>query len=77
MCTIGKKLCIIGRKLWFSDNGGCTITGISIHEKKRAEECLRACKVLGPDNEIGSSVEAASFDETLGELRKVLEEVLR
>ena len=31
------------------------------------------CTVLGPDDAIGSTVEAVSFDKTLGDLRNVLE----
>ena len=34
-CTIEKEPCTIGRKFWFFDNGGYTITGISGREKKR------------------------------------------
>ena len=33
-CTIEKKLYTIYRKIWFFDNGGCTITSISGREKK-------------------------------------------
>ena len=54
----------------------CTITDISGWEMKRAEERLRAFGVLGPDDEIGGAVKAVSFDETLGDLRTVLEEGL-
>ena len=42
------------------------ITGISGQERKRAEERLKACGVLGPDDEIGNAVEAVSSDDTLG-----------
>ena len=73
-CTIRRKSCTIDRKCWFSDNGGYTIAGISDREKKRAEERLRACGVLGPHNEIGNIVEAVSLDDTMGDLRNVLEE---
>ena len=41
------------------------------------EERLKACGVLDPDEEISGAVEAISFDDTLGELRKVIGEGLR
>ena len=75
-CTIGKKTYTIGRKFWFSNNGGCTITGIVGREKKWAEERLRAYGVLGPEEEINGAVEAVSFDNTLGKLREVFGEGL-
>ena len=50
--------------------------GISGQEKKRAEERLKACRVIGPNEGIGNAVEAVSFDYTFGELRKVLKEGL-
>jgi hypothetical protein len=34
------------------------------------------CGVLSPDEEINGAVEVVSFDDTVGELRKVLEEGL-
>ena len=37
---------------------------------------LRACGVLGPDEEINEAVEAVSFDDTLGMLGKVVGEDL-
>jgi hypothetical protein len=40
------------------------------------EERLRDSGVLGPEEEINGAVEAVSFDDTLGELRKVVEEGL-
>ena len=55
------------------DNGGCTIVGINGRERKRAETHLRACGVLGPDEEVREVVEAVSFDDTLGEIGKVVE----
>ena len=70
-CTIRKKTCTIGRKFWFSDSGGCTIAGLVGRKKKRAEEKLRACGVLAPEEEINGAVEAVSFDDTLGKLRRV------
>ena len=74
---IEKKPCTIGRKFWFSDNGGCTIVDIVGREKTRAEERLRACGVLGPGEEINGAVEAVSFDDTLGKLREVVGEGLK
>ena len=71
ICTIGKKTCTIGKKFWFSDSGGCTIVGVIGREKKRAEEQLKACGVLAPEEEINGAVEAVSFDNTLGKLQKV------
>ena len=69
---IEKKPCTIGRKIWFSDNGGCTIVGVGAREKKREEERLRACGILGPGEEINRAVEAVSFDNTLGKLREIV-----
>ena len=60
----------------FSDSGACTIVGIGGREKTKAEGRLRACGVLGPDEEINGAVEAVSFDDTLGMLGKVVEEGL-
>ena len=57
----------------FSDNGGCTIVSISGRERKRAEARLRACGALSHDEGIGEAVEAVSFDDTLGEIGKVVE----
>ena len=74
---IEKKPCTIGRKFWFSDNGGCTIVGVVGREKKRAEERLRECRVLGPGEEINGAVEAVYFDDTLGELLEVVGEGLK
>ena len=34
---------------------------------------LKACGALGHDEEIGNAVEAVSFDETLGEIERVVE----
>ena len=56
-----------------SDNGGCTIVGIKGRERKRAEIRLRACGVLGPEEGVREVVEAVSFDDTLGEIGKVVE----
>ena len=69
---IKKNPCTISRKFWFSDNGGCTIVDVVGLEKKRAEERLRACGILGPGEEINGAMEAVSFDDTLGELREVV-----
>ena len=33
-----QKNLYVGRKFWFSSNGGCTIAGVVGREKKRAEE---------------------------------------
>ena len=74
ICTIGKKTCTIGKKFWFSDSGGCTIAGVVGREKKRAEERLWACRVLGPEEEIHGAMEAVSFDDTLGKLREAVGE---
>ena len=74
---VGQKTCTIARKFWFSDSGGSTIVGVVGREKKRAEERLRACRVLGPREEINGAVEAVSFDDTLGELREVVGEGLK
>jgi hypothetical protein len=52
------------------------MTGVGGREKRRAEELLRACGVLGLDEEISGAVEAVSFDNTAGELRQVVEEGL-
>jgi hypothetical protein len=52
------------------------ITGVGGREKKRVEERLRACGVLGPEEEINGAVEAVSFDDTLEKLREVFEEGL-
>ena len=68
--------CTIGRKFWFSDSGGCTITGINGRKKRNVEERLRACCALDSDDEISSAVEAVSFDDTLGEIRRVADEGL-
>jgi hypothetical protein len=40
------------------------------------EERLRAYGALGPDEEISGAVEAVSFDDTVEELRQVVEEGL-
>ena len=56
-----------------SDNGGCTIINISSRERKWAEARLRACGVLSHDEGIGEAMEAYSFDDTLGEIGKVVE----
>jgi hypothetical protein len=75
-CTVVRKPCTIGRKFWFSDIGGGVVAGIGGREKKKAEARLRACGALGPHEEISGAVEAVSFDDTMGELRKVFEEGL-
>ena len=78
-CTIEpkpKKPCTISRKFCFSDNGGCTVVGIAGRGKTRAEQQLRACRVLGPGEEINGAVEAVSFDDTLGILQEVVGEDL-
>ena len=69
-------MCTIGRKFWFSDSGGCTITDISGREKRQVEERLKACGALDSDDEISSVVEAVSFDDTLGEIERVADEGL-
>jgi hypothetical protein len=75
-CTAARRTCTVGRKFWFSDSGVSTATGISSREKRRAEERLRACGALGPDEEISGAVEAVSFDDTVEELRRVVEDGL-
>ena len=65
--------CKLGRKVLFSDNEGCTIISINGRERRRAEERLRACGALSHDEEIGEAVEAVSFNDTLGEIGKVVE----
>ena len=57
----------------FSDNGGCTIVNISGRERKQAEICLKACGALSRDEGIGEAVKAVLFDDTLGEIGKVVE----
>jgi hypothetical protein len=52
------------------------MTGVGGREKRRVEERFRACGALGPDKEISGPVEAVSFDDTVGELRWVVEEGL-
>jgi hypothetical protein len=49
------------------------MTGIGGQERRRVEERLRACGALGPDKEISGAVEAITFDDTVGELRQVVE----
>ena len=66
--------CTISREFWFSDNGGCTLADINGRDKKRVERRLKACRALGPDEEISGTVEAVSFDNTLGEIERVVEE---
>ena len=34
---------------------------------------MKACGAMDPDNTISGNVEAVSFDDTLGEIRKVIE----
>jgi hypothetical protein len=50
------------------------MTGVNGREKRRAEERLRVCGALGPDEEISGAVEAVTFNDTIGELRQVVEE---
>ena len=57
----------------FSDNGGCTIAGITGQERKWAEMRLKACGSLSHNERIGETVEAVSFDDTLGEIGRVVE----
>ena len=57
----------------FSNNGECTIANISGRERKRVEVCLKACGALSHDEGIRESVEAVSFNDTLGEIGKVVE----
>jgi hypothetical protein len=52
------------------------MTGVGGRETKRAEKRLRAFGALEPDKEISGTVEAVSFDDTIGELRQVVEEGL-
>ena len=66
----------IGRKFWFPDNGGCTITGISRREKRHVDERLKAYSALSSDNEISIAMEVVSFDDTLGEIGRVANESL-
>ena len=64
--------CTLRRKVWLFGNGGCTITDIGGREKRQVEGCLKLCEALGPNDEISGFVEAVSFDDTLGEIEKVL-----
>ena len=65
--------CKIGRKVLFSDKGGCTIVSMSGREQRRAEERLWACGALSDDEGIREAVEEAiSFDDTLGEIEEVV-----
>jgi hypothetical protein len=75
-CTVTRRTCTIGRKFWLSDNGVSTTTGVSGRGKRRAEERLRACGALGPDEEISGVMEAVSFNDTVGKLRQVVGEGL-
>jgi hypothetical protein len=75
-CTVARKTCTIGRKFWFSDSGVSATTSVSGRGKRRVEEWLRACGALDPCEEISGAVEAVSFDDTIGELRRVVEEGL-
>jgi hypothetical protein len=52
------------------------MTGVGGWEQRRAEERLRACGVLGPDEEISGAVEVVSFDDSVGEPRQVVQEGL-
>jgi hypothetical protein len=52
------------------------VTGIGSRKKKKAEARLRTCGTLHANEEISGAVEAVSFDDTVGELRKVFEEGL-
>ena len=49
------------------------MVSINGRDRKCAETRLRACGVLGQDEEVKEAVEAVSFDDTLGEIRKVVE----
>ena len=64
--------CKIARKVLFSDNGGCTIVSISGRERKWVEARLRACRALSHHEGIGEAMEAVSFDDTLGEIKRVV-----
>jgi hypothetical protein len=75
-CTVARKTCTIGRKFWLSDSGVSAMTGVSGREKRREEERLRACGALGPGEEISGAVEVVSFDDIVGDLRRVVEEGL-
>jgi hypothetical protein len=75
-CTVAQETCTISRKFWLSDNGVSAVTGVGYREKRRVEERLRACGALGPDEEISGAVEVVSFDDTVGDLRQVVEEGL-
>jgi hypothetical protein len=75
-CTVTRRTCTIGRKFWFSNSGVSATTGVSGWGKKRAEERLRACGALGQDEEISGAVEAVALDDTVEELRQVVEEGL-
>ena len=75
-CTVGRRTCTIGRKFRFSDNGGFTIANVVGREKKQTEERQRACGVVAPGEEINGAVDAVSFNDTLGKLRKVFRESL-
>jgi hypothetical protein len=75
-CTVARETCTIGRKFWLFDSGVSAMTGVGGRERRRVEERLKACGALGPDEEIKGAVEAISFDDTVGELRQVVEEGL-
>ena len=60
----------------FSDNGGCTTTGNSGQERKRAEIRLKVCEALSHAKSIGETVESVSFADTLGEIGRVAKGVL-
>jgi hypothetical protein len=64
----------MGRKFWLSDSRVSAATDIGSREKRRAEERLRACGALGPEEEISGAVEAVAFHDTVGELRQVVGE---
>ena len=48
------------------------MASISDQERKRAQIRLRACGALSHDEGIGKAMEAVSFDDTLGEIKRVV-----
>ena len=64
--------CTIGRKVWLSDHGGCTVTDISGWERRSIEGRLKACGAMGTDDKISGAIESVSFDDTLREIERVI-----
>ena len=63
------------KQFWFSENGACKITSLSNRDKPRAkryERYLKQCNLLGEDDTISGAMEAVSFDDTLGEMERIV-----